>query len=127
MNYFYLSVMHEWILKTKGHLINIMYAQGKQINFACCVCLALLQDSSCQVVTFFLFSGLICVFFCFSEKYTRFCQWKNLELNINVSVYLAVCVAQDRKERERIMCMCVSLSFLLTLCVCLCVCCCMCV
>lgn len=27
-------------------------------------------------------------FFHFSEKYTRFCQWKNLELNIEVGVYL---------------------------------------
>lgn len=24
----------------------------------------------------------------FSEKYTRFCQWKNLELNIEVGVHL---------------------------------------
>lgn len=28
-----------------------------------------------------------CVLVYFSEKYTRFCQWKNLELNIEVGVY----------------------------------------
>lgn len=41
-----------------------------------CVCV-------CGVVNGF--NGLFCGF---SDKYTRFCQWKNLELNIQVGVCL---------------------------------------
>lgn len=29
---------------------------------------------------------LVIIFLLISDKYTRFCQWKNLELNISVSI-----------------------------------------
>ena len=43
-----------------------------------------------RIANWHLFSFSVnynCLFsFFFSEKYTRFCQWKNLELNIQVSI-----------------------------------------
>ena len=53
----------------------------------CCVCVCV-----CWWISLLLclpHSVFLCVSFS-SEKYTRFCQWKNLELNINVSVVLSV-------------------------------------
>lgn len=35
-----------------------------------------------------IFNFLLIILFSFSDKFTRFCQWKNVELNIHVSITL---------------------------------------